>query len=388
MSKAFTALAVMRLVEAADVSLDWRVVGVLPDFALADQSTADALTLRHLLAHTSGIPERAPRATPDASLQEHVEALADVAPVAQPGERHIYASPNYLIAARMLEVASGRSFEALVREEIFEPLAMRCSHVSESEDSARLLSGGHQYWFGVPFPSQLPEDRGRLATASLISCARDMAQFLIFQLGDGSIEGRRLLSEASLSLMHQGSVEGEGFRYAMGWRDTTIGNTRAVEHGGILPDYRSKMILLPDIDAAVVVLTNASGGAPLPAHPTSHRLADDIAEYLAGGELKHPTLTFGTVSIAVAIGLGLIMLAAIAELIRVLRGRDSSASPMARAAVDVAIVFGTGVALPILLGMDWPLIVSTMPDMTLWMLALAALSVMTSIARLVVVRRS
>lgn len=86
MSKALTALAVMRLVEAADISLDQRVVEVLPDFTLADQSTADALTLRHLLAHTSGIPERAPRATPNSSLQEHVEALADVAPVAQPGE--------------------------------------------------------------------------------------------------------------------------------------------------------------------------------------------------------------------------------------------------------------------------------------------------------------
>lgn len=215
-----------------------------------------------------------------------------------------------------------------------------------------------------------------------------MAQFLIFQMGDGSVDGRRLLSESSLSLMHQGTVEGEGFRYAMGWRDTTIGNTRAVEHGGILPDYRSKMILLPDIDAAVVMLTNASSGTPLPAHPTSHRLAENIAEYLAGGELKHPTLTFGTVSIAVAIGLGLIVLAATTELIRVLRGKDSSARPLARAGADIAIISGIGVALPMLLGMDWPLIIATMPDMALWMLALAALSIMTSIARVVASRRS
>jgi CubicO group peptidase (beta-lactamase class C family) len=388
MSKAFTALAVMRMVEAGAISLDQRVVEVLPDFALADQSDADAITLRHLLAHTSGIPERAPRAAPDASLREHVEALASVASVAQPGERHIYASPNYLIAARMIEVASGRSFEAVVQDQIMGPLMMHCTHVSAANDEARLLSGGHQYWFGLPIASQLPEDEGRLATASLISCARDMAQFLIFQLGDGVFGGDRLLSAANMATMHDGTVEGDGFRYAMGWRDTTLRNTRAVEHGGILPDYRSKMVLLPDLDAAVVVLTNASASTPLPAHPTSHRLADNIAEYLAGGELKHPTLTFGTVSIAVAIGLGLFVLAAVAELVRVLRGKDRSARPLARAALDVVIILGIATALPMLLGMDWPVIIATMPDMALWMLLLAALSVITSFARVVSRRRS
>jgi hypothetical protein len=94
--------------------------------------------------------------------------------------------------------------------------------------------------------------------------------------------------------MHRGTALGDGFRYAKGWREGRIGPARALHHGGILPDFRGKMILLPDPGAAVVVLTNASTLMPLPAQPTSHRLADEIAAYLAGKPLASGTLSLGT----------------------------------------------------------------------------------------------
>lgn len=383
MSKAFAALAVMRKVEQGTLSLDQTVVSVIPDFRLADEKVSVAITLRQLLAHSSGIPERAPRASSDASLKDHVAALVEAVPAGRPGQRHIYASPNYLVAARLVEVASGESFEDVLQGDVLAPLGMNQTYVSETQDTRGLLSGGHQYWFGFPVPSQLPEDRGRLATASLISSATDMARFLRFQLSDGTFEGRHILSPAGMSEMHRGTIEGDGFRYAMGWRDTTIGSTRAIEHGGILPDYRGKMIVLPEFGAAVVVLTNASTGAPLPAQPTSHRVAESIAEYLAGGELKHPTLGFGVVSLAVAAGLGLILLATAAELLRTALGKKRQFRAGLRNLLDVVVVGGLAVALPMVLGLDWPSIFMTMPDFALWMVAVAALSIATVVARTV-----
>jgi CubicO group peptidase (beta-lactamase class C family) len=169
------------------------------------------------------------------------------------------------------------------------------------------LAPGHRYWFGFPLPADLPEEPGRLATASLISSAADMARFLRFQLGDGSWEGQRLLSSAAMAEMHRGTAEGDGFRYAMGWREGPIGPARALHHGGILPDFRGKMIVLPDLDAAVVVFTNASTLMPLPAQPTSHVLADEIAAYLAGEPLASGTLSFGTAVFAVWAGLALLL---------------------------------------------------------------------------------
>lgn len=383
MSKAFTALAALRLVDRGAVSLDTSVRVTVNEFGLADMEAASAITLRHLLNHTSGIPERAPRAGTDASLSQHVAALSSVAPDNQPGKRHIYASPNYLVAARLLEAASDKPFASIVRQEVFDPLGMDNSFTSAAEDVDELLSGGHLYWFGFPLPSNLPEEPGRIATASLISSVEDLSRFLQFQLGDGTFNGHRLLSDASMTIMHQGAADGDGFRYAMGWRDTTIMGARIVEHGGILPDYRGKMVLIPEMDAAVVVLTNASTLAPLPALPTSHRLADSLAEYLLGKELRQPSVTFGMASLAVAAGLALILVAAVRELVRVISGQDTRAMQPLRALIDLAIVAAIVLILPVVLGLDWFSLLVVMPDFTIWVGVVALVTMLTSIARLV-----
>lgn len=377
MSKAFTALAVMRLVERGVLHLEQPVAAQLPEFRLAEGDWP-SITLGHLLAHTSGIPERAGRAGRKAPLADHVAALRSVRPVAAPGQRHIYSSPNYLVAARLAEVATGKSFQAVLRDEVLAPLRLAATLVSMTEDRGRRLSGGHQYWFGFPFPAEPVDDPGRLATASLISTTADLATFLAFQLGNGT----PLLSRAGLATLHQGSAEGDGFRYAMGWRDTVIAGTRAVEHGGILPDYRGKMILLPNRDAAVVVLTNVSSGLPVPAMPTSHRLADAIAAYLAGAPLRAPTVPLGVLTIGAAVGLALLLLAQLRGTIVVLLGRDPATRPLRAALLDLGVIAVIALGLPAVLGLDWLDLFANMPDLTSWAAAMAGLTLCSAVARL------
>jgi CubicO group peptidase (beta-lactamase class C family) len=339
MSKAFTALAVLRAVEAGRLSLDAPVRSVLPGFTLADPAAAARITLRHLLAQTSGLPRTAPRAAVDAPLEAHVAALSDVEPAALPGGRHIYSSPNYLVAARMLEVAEGRPFADILRATVLAPLGLTDTLVTAARGH---LAPGHRYWFGFPFPAHLPEEPGRLATAGLIASAADMARFLRFQLGDGSWEGQRLLSPAAMAGMHRGTALGDGFRYAMGWREGRIGPARALHHGGILPDFRGKMILLPDPGAAVVVLTNASTLMPLPVQPTSHVLADEIAAYLAGKPLASGTLSFGTVVLAVWAGLALLLAGQARSLWSRLSERTGARRRRAGPVLDLALAAALG----------------------------------------------
>ncbi|WP_149587113.1 serine hydrolase domain-containing protein [Tabrizicola flagellatus] len=244
MSKAFTALAVMRAVEAGQLSLDAPVQSVLLDFALSDPQAAAPITLRQLLAQTSGLPRTAPRAALDAPLADHVAALAKAEPAAEPGEKHIYSSPNYLVAARMLEVATGAPFASVLSETVLGPLGLSDTLVTAADDREGRFAPGHRYWFGFPFAAPLPEEPGRLATAGVISTAADMARFLRFQLGDGAWAGGRLLSPDHMAEMQRGTAEGDGFRYAMGWRESQIEAFRALHHGGILPDFRGKMVLL------------------------------------------------------------------------------------------------------------------------------------------------
>jgi CubicO group peptidase (beta-lactamase class C family) len=368
MSKAFTALAVMRAVEAGRLSLDAPVQSVLSDFTLADPGAAAQITLRQLLAQTSGIPRTAPRAPLDGPLEAHVAALSDVEPAALPGERHIYSSPNYLVAARMLEVAEERTFADILQSTVIAPLGLTDTLGTAADGR---LAPGHRYWFGFPFPVNLPEEPGRLATASLISSAADMARFLSFQLGDGSWEGQRLLSSAAMAEMHRGTADGDGFRYAMGWREGRIGPARALHHGGILPDFRGKMILLPDLGAAVVVLTNASTLMPLPAQPTSHRLADEIAASLAGEPLASGALSFGTVVFAVWAGLALLLGGQVMSFWTQPSDTLSTRRRLSGPILDLAVAASLVVGPPFVVGLSWPDLWSGSPDLVIWTGAMA-----------------
>jgi CubicO group peptidase (beta-lactamase class C family) len=109
-SKSFTALAVMQLVEAGKVELDAPVQKYLPEFTLADPAAASRITLRHLLNQTSGLSETD---FPDMQLPqpetiaERVASLRSARPVAAPGTEYHYFSPNYGVLARVVSCAAG-----------------------------------------------------------------------------------------------------------------------------------------------------------------------------------------------------------------------------------------------------------------------------------------
>ncbi len=290
MSKSVTALAVMQLVEQHLVQLDAPVQLYLPWFRVADTRASARITVRHLLHHTSGIPTNAPRATgASRTLTDQVRALADVALHNPPGAVHAYASPNYLVLGAIVEAETRHSYGSYVQAAIFAPLGMHDSHVDQTSVPDREhpghLSRGHVYVFGFPVARTLPHEGDRLPTAALISSAADLGRFLVAQLRTDS---SALLRVAGFAQMHTGGAASDGFSYAFGWRDGTIAGQRAVHHGGIVPNVRGKMVMLPDQGLGVVVLTNVSSAIPWPITPTSHLMADQIAAALIGVPLSVP----------------------------------------------------------------------------------------------------
>lgn len=192
----------------------------------------------------------------------------------------------------IVEAVSRRSYASYVQASIFAPLSMRDSHVDQTialdrEQSGR-LSSGHVYVFGFPVARTLPHEGDRLPTAALISSAADMGRFLVAQLRTDSSD---VLSAAGFAQMHAGGAPSNGFSYAFGWRDGTIAGERAVHHGGIVPHFRGKIVMLPDRRLGVVVLTNVSSAIPWPIAPTSHVMADEIAAALMGVTLPVPSDT-------------------------------------------------------------------------------------------------
>lgn len=156
MSKSMTAAAIMLLVDRDRISLDDPVVKILPDFRMADPRFT-GITVRQVLSHTSGLSSSTDNEyvfPPPRRAQEIVARLADKALAADPGTRVEYHNTNYSIAARIIEVVSGKSFDAFLRAELFTPLGM--THTSSTlgcSDRAEGLPSGYEVVLGIAVPA-------------------------------------------------------------------------------------------------------------------------------------------------------------------------------------------------------------------------------------------
>lgn len=270
LTKSFTALAVMQLVEAGKVELDAPVQRYLPWFRVADPQASAQMTVRHLLNQTSGIPttpglvnlgnlDRRPGAA-----ERQVRALSKVKLTRPVGARFEYSNTNYDILGLIVETASRESYSDHVQRQIFDALEMHHSYVSKAVAQRDRLAAGHTYWFGFPIPiPDLDIPCSALASGQLIASAEDMAHYLIAHLNGGSYGGKHVLSEAGIAELTRGAAEwiemgaSLGY-YGMGWVSQETGGVRIVSHSGTVPDFAAFMALIPMQKKGVVLLFNAN----------------------------------------------------------------------------------------------------------------------------------
>lgn len=264
-SKPFTALAVVQLVEAGKIDLDQPVQKYLSEFQLADEDAAARITVRHLLSHVSGLSTSAGLQhflsednSPDA-LAGYVRGMKDVRPSAPVGSKYQYSNANYTILARLVEVVSGEPFEQYLRNHVLIPLGMSQTCFTSDEASGRAI--GHRYWFGVPVRfSGVPSSRHHLGACGLYSSAEDLSRFLIAHLNGGRIGGQSALSPAGIAALHKPAVEiRPKLHYALGWFHHDDPNGRSISHDGDWPEFNAELIIGPDDRWGVVVLMNANG---------------------------------------------------------------------------------------------------------------------------------
>src|SRR6266508_3860732 len=208
-SKSFTALAIMQLVEAGKVELDAPVQRYLPWFRVADEAASTQITVRHLLNQTSGISSKTGKSfqgngdISDEALERTVRKLSSAQLFAPPGTIHQYSTINYSVLGLIVQTVSGQSYESYIQEHIFDPLEMQHSFTSHTEAQPQGLAAGYHYWFGFPAPADLPYNRGLVPAGYLISSAEDMTHYLIAQLNDGRYRTASVLSPAEIAELHQ-----------------------------------------------------------------------------------------------------------------------------------------------------------------------------------------
>lgn len=271
-SKSFTALAVMQLVEAGKVVLDRPLRDYLPDFRIADPDGAK-ITVRQLLNQTSGItdgtfPEKS-LPQPDSLAAAVVRAQEATLAVA-PGTKHYYTNTNYHLAARLVEVVAHEPFADYLRRHVFEPAGMRAttSITLTPRDLPSNVAKGYAYAYGASIPVTEPE-RFVAGSDGVITTAADMARWLVVQSN-----GAGLVSPASIAAMHTSSDP--RWTYGMGWDTSADGKVR---HGGIWFTFTAGELLLPS-GYGIAVLANS--GVALGNDGTAE-LEDGVATLLSGG---------------------------------------------------------------------------------------------------------
>ena len=263
LSKSFTAIAVLQLVEARQIDLDTPVKQYLPKFTLADPQTADQITIRHLLNHVSGLSDWSfseslhPQPTTHA---ERVNSLHNARPVATPGTEFHYFNPNYDVLARVVEVVSGQPFSEYLRSHIFTPLQMsqtfHATTIAEAQQRASRLATGHLMAFAIPFTAR--ELSGYLGgNAGVISIVEDMAKYLILHSNGGRFEDMQLLTPESMALLHTPPSQLKS-SYAMGWFVTTENGRKILQHNGILSTFYTDVAVLPNEKYGIALLYNIS----------------------------------------------------------------------------------------------------------------------------------
>jgi len=263
LTKSFTALAMMQLVEDARIDLDTPVQHYLPWFHLADRQASAQITVRHLLNQTSGLSEKEGNRiwSSSAALEDEVRVYANVSLAHPVGSRYEYSNINYNIAGLIIEVVSGQSYADYVSQHILQPLDMKHATASRTQAMADGLAEGHYYRFGRPYPGVGPLPPANLPSGLLMASVEDMSHYLIAQLNDGRYQSTSILSPQGIATLHTPAapMPMKNFHYAMGWAVGSIEDQLTFRHSGDTSHFHSAMMLQPDKGWGVVLLANASG---------------------------------------------------------------------------------------------------------------------------------
>lgn len=262
-SKAFTAMLAAMSADEGKLSLDDSPKKFLPYFTLRDPDAAAKITIRDLLAHRSGLNRTDLAMVTGVLNREELIKVAGMAkPTAKLGEKFQYQNVMYAAAGEAVAKAENSTWDKLIADRIFKPLGMK-----NSDTTAADMQKSKDYSFGYDYNPSTKETRhlpqreiGAAAPAGAInSSARDMAQWLRLMLANGSISGRRLVSEKNFDELVRKQMNVAGaVDYGLGWFLRKWNGHKVVEHGGNIDGFNSQVALMPDQKLGFVLLTNVT----------------------------------------------------------------------------------------------------------------------------------
>ncbi|MEM1086617.1 MAG: serine hydrolase domain-containing protein [Pseudomonadota bacterium] len=280
-SKNVTSLITLRLIEQGQLDPYSSVSKIAPDIQIENQWADEAPVLViHLLEHTAGLPGSSYREysenKPDATPAEYLDAIGAFETRWPPGTLYSYSNAGHTILARLLEIVSGKDFDTLAKDELFDPLKMtETSFAIYGVDPGKLaksytLSGQEEgAWEMMIRPS-----------GSLVATPRDLAKLVSLYATDGSASPPGYFAEMAIARM-RGSETGETAKagvsagaYGMGTFAFIQAGTPFYGHWGKTEGFRANMGYLPGTGSGFVIMLNVVD------ERAAYRIRETIATHL------------------------------------------------------------------------------------------------------------
>lgn len=243
-SKSFTAVCIMQLVEQQKIDLTAAVSTYLPNAA-----DGDKITVSQLLNHTSGLGE--------------YQTLETCKIVNNQGV-HCYANVNYSLLGEIIEAVSGKSYPEYISANLFEPLGLSHTAATLNESMENGLIDGYTNYWGIPIKTahKYPSSQNAWITVPagyISSSSNDLGRYLQMYLNGGN----GILSKESIDTIFYGDtvyVEDDvPFWYGYGWATVKEPLSEPVlRHSGLVETGTSCIFILPESDIAIAIETNVN----------------------------------------------------------------------------------------------------------------------------------
>ena len=262
-TKQFTAALILQLVEQGKIKLDGKLSDYLPSYR---KDTGEKVTIHQLLNHTSGIPSYTglPNFINDVSrnpytVDDFVAKFASNNLEFEPGSRFSYNNSGYFLLGAIIEKVTGKPYEKVLQEKIFDPLGMKNTGYDHAGTIIEKRASGYQKRAEGYVNANYLDMSIPYAAGSLYSTVEDL------YIWDQALYADRVVSPQSRELMYKPNLS----NYAYGWiiAKTNFGdgvtNVPIVAHDGGINGFNTTIVRFPEQRNLIVLLDNTSQGAAL-----------------------------------------------------------------------------------------------------------------------------
>ena len=272
-TKVYTATLVLQLVDEGLVDLDTPVATYVPDLRLGDEEATRTITVRHLLAHTSGLEgdHFDDFGRGDDAIERYVESCSQLPQLFEPGRMMSYSNAGWVVLGRLVEVVRSKTFRQALQDHLFTPAGLADSPDRAEQAILRRHAVGH-----APNPEEpgtfvvapvwnLGESTAPAGSVQMATIA-DLLGFAEIHLRDGvASNGAEILTPASAELMRTPQVELDdpytlAESWGLGWFLNTWSGLQVAGHDGATMGQGAFLRIVVDAGLAIGLLTNGGDG--------------------------------------------------------------------------------------------------------------------------------